>query len=69
MKGWMWWDNDAKRTIEEKIALALDHHKDKVILCCYVSMGAMEEGRTVKEIPIKTARYILPHHIWLITEM
>ena len=73
--GWLWFDNDSGRTVEEKIKRAAERYREKFGRrpnTCYVHPQAIageEQALTcsVKDgtVRVVAARYILPHHFWL----
>ena len=73
--GWLWFDNDSNRTVEEKIKRAAERYREKFGRkpnTCYVHPQAIageEQGLTcsVKDgtVRVVAARNILPHHFWL----
>jgi len=73
--GWLWFDNDPGRTVEEKVRRAAERYREKFGRTpdtCYVHPQAIageEPSLTlhVKDGPVRvvSARHILPHHFWL----
>lgn len=73
--GWLWFDNDSSRTVEEKIKRAAEQYREKFGRrpnTCYVHPQAIageEQALTcsVKDgtVQVVAARHILPHHFWL----
>ena len=67
--GWMWFDNDPKRSIEEKIQQAVGryylkfkHYPNR----CYVNEQLIDgDSFTVGRVKVVAAPNILPHHFWL----
>ena len=65
--GWMWFDDDKKRTTEEKVALAIVAYRNKHGYkpnACYlhVSHPCLER---VGPVNITHVPHILPNHFWL----
>lgn len=71
--GWMWFDDDLKRTLEEKIKLAALRYYEKfshVPNRCYVNAGQLD-GQKIELDGLKVVgkHNILPHHFWLGVEV
>lgn len=70
--GMLWFDNDQKRTLEEKLRRAVAHYQAKYGIyptICYVH-PAMLFGASVSaaEVDVRGSNMILPNHFWLGTE-
>ena len=67
--GWLWFDNDPGRTVEEKIQHAAERYRVKFGRTpdtCYVHPEAIaEEEWQCGAVHVVAARHILPHHFWL----
>ena len=67
--GWMWFDNDPKRSIEEKIQGAVQRYRTKFGRfpnTCYVNDRTITgDGFRSGRVRVIAARNILPHHFWL----
>ena len=73
--GWLWFDNDSDRTVEEKVQRAAEQYREKFGRrpdTCYVNPQAIAgEGQSLTYsfqdgiVQIVAARHILPHHFWL----
>lgn len=67
--GWMWYDKDPGRSIEEKITRATARYLAKFGRSpntCYVNHLAVNgDGFTVGKVKVLAASNILPHHFWL----
>lgn len=66
--GWLWFDNDKARTVEEKVLRAADAYREKfgqVPNTCYVHPQAMIQKERCNGVRVVAARHILPHHFWL----
>ena len=68
-EGLLWFDNDPKTKLDDKVKRAARHYQMKLRrkpTVCYVNDGAFSPAKaTVKGIDIKPAVYIRPHHFWL----
>ena len=70
-QGLLWFDNDPKRSLEEKIVQAAERYAQKFGQqpnTCYVNpqMVVGKGARKVlKKVRVVTAQNILPHHFWL----
>jgi hypothetical protein len=67
--GWLWFDNDPGRTVEEKVLHAVQRYREKFGRApdvCYVNPQVVGDGELrcgpVRVVP---ARHILLHHFWL----
>lgn len=67
--GWLWFDNDPGRTVEEKVHLAVERYRKKFGRppdTCYVHPQAIaEKERQCEGVHVIAARHILPHHFWI----
>ena len=77
-EGLLWFDNDPKSAIEDKVRRALGRFQEKFgrdATICYLNPGALA-GRTDADSPrevvfgrrkvkIVAAHNILPHHFWV----
>ena len=70
-QGLLWFDNDPKRSLEDKIAQAAERYSQKFGQqpnTCYVNpqmVAGPENGKIAKDVRVVTAKNILPHHFWL----
>jgi hypothetical protein len=70
-QGLLWFDNDPRRSVEEKITQAVERYAQKFGRqpnTCYVNpqmVAASEEPRVLRKVRVVTAQNILPHHFWL----
>lgn len=68
-EGKLWFDNDKKTTLREKVERAAAHyrkHKKLDPTVCYVNPAALEGvelGET--SVEVRSANTVLPHHFWL----
>lgn len=67
--GWLWFDNDPGRSIEEKVLRAAQRYREKFGRApdtCYVHPQAIsEEEQQCGSVHIVAARHVLLHHFWL----
>ncbi len=67
--GWMWFDNDPGRSIEEKVQQAVQHYRIKFGRfpnTCYVNQQSITgDGFRCGKVKVVAAPNILPHHFWL----
>jgi len=67
--GWMWFDNDPGRSVEEKIQQAAQHYRAKFGRfpnTCYVNQRSINgDGFHCGKVKVVAAPNILPHHFWL----
>jgi hypothetical protein len=67
--GWMWFDNDKGRTLEQKVERAAERVRAKHGRwpdMCYVNSRAAPGGNFVcGKVRVVAAPNILPHHFWL----
>jgi hypothetical protein len=69
-QGLLWFDNDAKGSLEEKIARAAERYHQKFGHqpdTCYVNpqMVSSQDIVTAKGERVVAAKNVLPHHFWL----
>jgi hypothetical protein len=71
--GMLWFDNDSRRGVEEKVRRAADHYKNKYGRkpnICFVHSSMLEGNGKQKTlnsngIEIRSGRSVLPHHLWI----
>ncbi len=67
--GMLWFDDESKRSIEEKIDRAASHYATKygsAPTLCYVHPSMLNgDSLSANSIEIRTANTVLPHHFWL----
>jgi len=67
--GLMWFDNDPRRPLEEKIKRAARRYKEKFGRfpnVCYVNPALLEKNEVrCGSLRVVAASDILPHHFWL----
>jgi len=65
----LWFDDDPRRGLEEKIARAVAHYKEKygqMPSLCFVNPGALAGAPdTAAGVQIKASRTVLPNHFWV----
>jgi hypothetical protein len=67
--GWMWFDNDEERTLEEKIQLAVQHYREKfgnAPNTCFVNKNLLAEDEMLcGRVRVVAACNIMPNYFWL----
>jgi hypothetical protein len=67
--GMLWFDDDSRRGLEEKVARAAAHYKQKygqMPTLCFVNPGTLNGGPDVAAgVQIKPVRTVLPNHFWI----
>ena len=68
--GMLWYDDDRKRPLGEKVARAVEHYKTKygaVPTVCYVNPATLKEGgpEASAGVQIRKARNVLADHFWI----
>ncbi len=67
--GWMWFDDDPKRTIEEKVSLAAQRYREKFGRApntCYVNQATLSQEEThYGPLHVIAVHNILPNYFWL----
>jgi hypothetical protein len=70
--GMMWFDNDPKISLTEKIARAIDYYQKKYnMLATHIWVNPGTLGGNIVNIPtitLVTSQSILPNHFWIGTE-
>jgi len=69
-QGLLWYDNDPKRPLEDKIAMAVERYFRKFgehADTCYVNPGMFPEkgGLQAKGVRVIGADFVLLHHLWV----
>ncbi len=70
-QGLLWFDNDSKRSLEDKIAQAAARYVQKFghePNICYVNPRMIGEGESaamLKQIRVVSAHNVLLHHFWI----
>jgi len=67
--GLLWFDNDKKRTLEEKVLRAARHYTEKfgqVPTVCFLHPNALNGGPdNVGGVYLRPAKNVLLHHFWI----
>ncbi len=67
--GMLWYDDDHKRSLGEKVARAVEHYKAKYGVAptvCYVNPSTLKDGpETSAGVQIRKARNVLADHFWI----
>lgn len=67
--GMLWYDDDNKRPLSEKVARAVDYYKAKygsVPTVCFVNPATLKESPdTAAGVQIRPARNVMVDHFWL----
>ncbi len=69
--GMLWFDDDSRRSLPEKVARAVDYYKEKYgtrpTVCFVNPVMLKDKGLTDKAgaVPLRPARNVLVDHFWL----
>lgn len=67
--GMLWYDDDVKRPLGEKVARAVDYYKTKygsVPTVCFVNPATLKDAPdTAAGVQIRSARNVMVDHFWL----
>src|SRR5712692_10142210 len=67
--GMLWYDDDTKRPLSEKVARAVDYYKTKygsVPTVCFVNPATLKDSPdTAAGVQIRPARNVMVDHFWL----
>lgn len=67
--GMLWYDDDRKRTLEEKVNRAADHYRQKFgrapTLCLVNPRSLNGDPTRVSKIELRSAHNVLQHHFWM----
>lgn len=68
--GMLWYDDDAKRKLEDKVSRAVAYYRTKYGTqpnVCFVNPAVLANGQATVTVGVhvRPARTILPHHFWL----
>jgi hypothetical protein len=67
--GMLWYDDDTKRPLSEKVARAVDYYKAKygsVPTVCFVNPATLKDSPdTAAGVQIRPARNVMVDHFWL----
>ncbi len=68
-EGLLWFDNDPKRSLKEKIRRAASRYQDKFSqkpTICYINAADIDPDlEKVSNIRLHSARNVLRHHLWI----
>jgi len=67
--GMLWYDNDARQDLAQKVARAAAHYRLKYGVTpnlCFVNPALLPQGPQVADgVQVRPARMVLPNHFWL----
>ena len=67
--GMMWYDNDPKTALTDKVSQAAGYYKDKyglVATTCLVNPKMLPEGEAHEgKLTLRASRLVLPGHLWI----
>ncbi len=66
--GMLWFDNDPKASLNDKIARAVEHYQKKYGQrpnLCYVHPSMLPEESRGGPVEVKTNRFVQPNHLWI----
>ena len=67
--GMLWYDDDRRRPLDDKIARAVEYYKAKygaTPTVCFVNPGTLNGGPDVAAgVQVRSARSVLPNHVWV----
>ena len=67
--GMLWYDGDAKRTLDQKVASAVEYYTAKygaAPTVCFMNASLVKESPEVRAgVQLRPARTIMPDHFWL----
>jgi phosphotransacetylase len=67
--GMLWFDNDPKKSLADKVLDAADYYRKKyraVVNCCYVHPSMIQDGELqVDNVVVKANKSVLPNHLWM----
>jgi hypothetical protein len=68
--GMLWYDDDAKRQLDEKVARAVEYYRAKYGVLpteCYVNPGMLGENQsaTTAGVRLRPNRTVIKNHFWL----
>lgn len=70
--GLLWFDDDPRKSIEEKVQRVAAHYKRKygrMPDLCYVHPGVLSgdggKVKTVDQVEVRARLTVLPHHFWV----
>lgn len=69
--GWLWFDDDPKTTLQEKVIVAAHRFQQKfgqAPRLCYVNERELMQEQTTAGLKVTTAKYVLPGHFLFVIE-
>ena len=70
--GWLWFDNDPKTSLEDKLARAAVHYRQKfgrAPRVCYVRVGTLADSQArLGPVHLRSAANVLPGHFLFVVE-
>lgn len=69
--GWLWFDNDSKTSVEDKVAAAAIRYRQKfgrAPALCYVNERELGEGGAVAGLKLAAAPNVRPGHFLFVVE-
>ena len=67
--GMLWFDDDAKRTLQEKVSRAVEHYRTKYGAApnvCFVNPAMIPGGPALAGgVQMRPAKSVMPNHFWL----
>lgn len=67
--GLLWFDDDARRDLETKVARAAEHYRQKYGRApelCFVHPSLLQGARVrTNGLQVHPSKSVLPHHFWL----
>lgn len=67
--GMLWYDDDVRRPIGEKVTRAVEHYKSKygaVPTVCFVNPATLKDGPdSAGGVQLRSARNVLVNHFWI----
>src|SRR5690349_24405691 len=67
--GMLWYDDDHKRPLNERVSKAVDYYKTKygvLPTVCFINPATLKDGpETAAGVQLRSARNVLVDHFWL----
>ncbi len=67
--GMLWYDDDHKRPLNERVSKAVDYYKTKygvVPTVCFINPATLKDGpESAAGVQLRSARNVLVDHFWL----